>query len=238
MNIVITGASKGIGLAIARRFAEDTNVKHSFSLCARNGEELDSTRKALEKEFPKHSFLAQVCDVSDETQVKEFASTCFDAFGATDLLVNNAGFGIFKQVTELSASDFRAVLGTNLRGVFLLTRELLPPMREKKSGTIVTISSLAGKNGFSGGAAYCASKFAVRGFMQCLFLEIRKDNIRCLTVFPGSVETDLQKIIVPAPTITRMLSVSDVAECVWSSVKLPSGATVSELDIRPTNPKG
>jgi 3-oxoacyl-[acyl-carrier protein] reductase len=110
-------------------------------------------------------------------------------------------------------------------------------MKEKRSGTIVTISSLAGKHGFSGGAAYCASKFAVRGLMQSLFLEVRKDNIRCLTIYPGSVQTDFyleREQLHP----TKKLSPRDVAESVWAATSLPQTATISELDIRPTNPQG
>lgn len=237
MNIVITGASKGIGLAIAERFSHET-TPHSFALCARNETELGATRDQLAKTYPQHSYYCGVCDVSNEEQVLRFVGLCNDKLGTIDILVNNAGFGIFKPVTELSVSEFRSVLGANLRGVFLLTKNLLPAMRAKKSGTVITISSIAGKNGFSGGGAYCASKFAVRGLMQCLFLEVRTDNIRCITICPGSVETDFFKDIHNPNTSTKMLSASDIAESVWLSAYLPISATISEIEIRPTNPKG
>jgi 3-oxoacyl-[acyl-carrier protein] reductase len=238
MNIVISGASKGIGLAIAHRYAQDETTKHSFALCSRNGNELEAAVNSLKKDFPHHSFFSKTCDVADETHVRDFVTFCDAHLGAIDVLVNNAGTGIFKQVVDLNADEFRSVLGTNLRGVFLLTRELLPPMREKKSGTVVTISSLAGKHGFSGGGAYCASKFAVRGFMQCLFLEVRADNIRCITVYPGSVDTDFFIDDTRNPNTTKKLTAADVAESVWAAASLPEGATLSEIDIRPTNPKG
>jgi NADP-dependent 3-hydroxy acid dehydrogenase YdfG len=237
MNIVITGASKGIGFATCERFAKESEA-HSFVLCSRSAEEITLAVERLKVLYPLHTYFGTACDVSDEQQVRSFAALCNEKFGAADLLVNNAGFGLFKPVTDLSASDFRSVLGTNLRGVFLLTRELLPPMREKKSGTIITIASLAGKNGFPGGTAYCASKFAVRGFMNCLFLDVRSDNIRCATVFPGSVDTAFFDTISRPNTTTKMLQPSEVAETVWLASRLPMGATASEIDIRPTNPKG
>ncbi len=237
MNIVITGSSKGIGLAIAQRFSRET-TSHRFALCARNETELTATREQLAKNYPQHSYYTSVCDVSDEQQVLKFVDLCNEKLGTIDILVNNAGFGIFKTVTELSVSEFRSVLGANLRGVFLLTKNLLPPMRAKKSGTIITISSIAGKNGFSGGGAYCASKFAVRGLMQSLFLEVRTDNIRCITICPGSVVTDFFKDIDSPSTSTKMLNASDIAESVWLSAYLPLSANISEIEIRPTNPKG
>ncbi len=237
MNIVITGASKGIGLAIAERFSQET-TPHAFALCARNETELAAMRDQLAKSYPQHSYYSSVCDVSNEAEVLRFVALCNEKLGAVDILVNNAGFGIFKPVTDLSLSEFRSVVDTNLRGVFLLTKNLLPPMRAKRSGTVITISSIAGKNGFSSGGAYCASKFAVRGLMQCLFLEVRTDNIRCITICPGSVETDFFKDIPAISTSTKMLNASDIAESAWLSAHLPISANISELEIRPTNPKG
>jgi 3-oxoacyl-[acyl-carrier protein] reductase len=113
-------------------------------------------------------------------------------------------------------------------------------MKECKSGTIVSISSLAGKNGFAGGAAYCASKFAVRGLMQSLFLEVRDFNIRVITIFPGSVDTDFFDTAGhPLGMQARhVLRAEDVATAVHVAAMLPARATISELDLRPTNPQG
>src|SRR5207248_1985004 len=116
-------------------------------------------------------------------QVEAFSVAACAAFGSVDVLINNAGIGLFLPVLEMSAEDFDRVLAVNLRGVFLMTQAVLPRMMQRKSGTIVTISSLAGRNGFQSGAAYCASKFGVRGLMQSLFLEARESNIRVITVF-------------------------------------------------------
>jgi 3-oxoacyl-[acyl-carrier protein] reductase len=154
------------------------------------------------------------------------------------VLVNNAGFGIFKTVSELTAKEFDDVIATNLRGVFLITQAVLPAMRSKKAGTIITISSLAGKNGFATASAYCAAKFGVRGLMQSLFLEVREDNIRVVTICPGSVDTDFFTADTEHIRSKHALEAADVADAAFMVTQLPQNATISELDIRPTNPKG
>ncbi|MFI5265088.1 MAG: SDR family oxidoreductase, partial [Candidatus Kapaibacterium sp.] len=187
----------------------------------------------------QHVYFSRTCNVSREKEVNEFVTEFEGKFGAADVLINNAGFGIFKSVLEISKTEFESVLATNLRGVFLFTRAALPAMRLKRSGTVITISSLAGKSGFKGGTAYCASKFAVRGMMQCLFLEVRTDNIRFLTICPGSVETDFFVNNEHGSEVKpkKVLNAEDVA-CVELAVLLPQNADISEIDIRPTNPKG
>lgn len=239
MNIVITGASKGIGLQVARTFAKQ-NEKHAIGICARKKDELENAAKELRGISSRHDFFSSVCDVSQEKEVNAFVSEFEQKFGAIDVLVNNAGFGIFKSVIDLTKQEFESVIATNLRGVFLFTRAALPKMRARKTGTVITINSLAGKNGFAGGAAYCASKFAVRGMMQCLFLEVRTDNIRFVTICPGSVDTEffVDENLDSGRRAKKALMAQDVADCVEFAVRLPQNADISEIDIRPTNPKG
>ncbi len=238
MHVMITGASKGIGLAIATCFA-DAEKNMSLSLCAREESQIIEAKRSLEVEFPSMKILAARCDVSQEQDVKHFVREAEQSFGGIDILINNAGFGLFKSVTDLSAEEFDRVLGTNLRGVFLITQAVLPGMKDRRSGTIVSISSLAGRNGFAGGAAYCASKFGMRGLMQSLFLEVREFGIRVITIFPGSVDTNFfdtagHPLGSSAPDALRA---EDVAAAVHATVMLPASATISELDIRPTNPQ-
>ena len=263
MNIIITGASKGIGLAITKTFARQ-NKKHAIGICSRKKDELDAAEKELRGISSQHEYFSSVCDVSQEKDVNAFVADFEKKYGAVDVLVNNAGFGIFKSILEISKQEFESVIATNLRGVFLFTRAALPKMREAKTGTVITISSLAGKNGFAGGTAYCASKFAVRGLMQCLFLEVRTDNIRFVTICPGSVDTEFfsrTDIPVRRPsdsnggdtnsgtdTLVRAggaslkskkaLIAQDIADCVALATILPQNADISEMDVRPTNPKG
>jgi 3-oxoacyl-[acyl-carrier protein] reductase len=236
MHVMITGASKGIGLAIARSFAVEKDA--TLSICSRDEAEIAETKRKLEMEFPSMKIVATRCDVSQEQEVNHFVHEAERSFGSVDILINNAGFGLFKSVADLSAEEFDRVLATNLRGVFLMTQAVLPGMKNRRNGTVVSISSLAGRNGFAGGAAYCASKFGVRGLMQSLFLEVREFDIRVITIFPGSVDTDFfdtagHPLGSNAPYVLRA---EDVAEAVHAAVMLPSGATISELDIRPTNP--
>jgi 3-oxoacyl-[acyl-carrier protein] reductase len=238
MTIFITGASKGIGYAIAAKFLTACTGEIQLAICARNAAEIEQARSTLARLNSSAVILAGVCDVADETSVKQFIGRVQNEFGAIDVLVNNAGFGIFKTVSELTAKEFDDVIATNLRGVFLITQAVLPAMRSKKAGTIITISSLAGKNGFATASAYCAAKFGVRGLMQSLFLEVREDNIRVVTICPGSVDTDFFTADTEHIRSKHALEAADVADAAFMVTQLPQNATISELDIRPTNPKG
>ena len=136
-----------------------------------------------------------------------------------------------------SLDDWDETMATNVRGIFLVTKAVLPSMRRKQGGTIINMASLAGRNGFVGGTAYCASKHAVLGFSRALMLEVRADDIRVVALCPGSVDTPLmssQDMFQPDPD--RILKPEDVAQVVSDVLALRPGAMVSELDLRPTNP--
>jgi NADP-dependent 3-hydroxy acid dehydrogenase YdfG len=183
--------------------------------------------------------LTAVCDVANEQSVHDFGKLVLKEFGAVDMLVINAGYGVFKPIEQLTNEEFDGVIATNLRGAFLTAKTFLGSMIERKSGTIVAIGSLAGKNGFVGGGAYCTSKFGLRGLMQSLFLDVRDKNIRVTTIFPGSVDTNFfTRNEGGSIRSKKALAPEDVADCVFHVSMLPQGATVSELDIRPTNPLG
>jgi 3-oxoacyl-[acyl-carrier protein] reductase len=238
MHVLITGASRGIGQAIATVFADHFRADLQLSLCARNKADLEAVRSRLE-EATSCQVFAQACDVTMSDDIDAFAATAQTKFGPVDVLVNNAGIGRFESVDKMSTEDFDNVLAINLRGVFLMTRAVLPNMMQRQRGTIVTISSLAGRNGLENGAAYCASKFGVRGLMQSLFLEVRDNNIRVLTIFPGTVDTDFFAPLGGlSASMKQPLEAEDVAHAVYGAISLPGRATISELDLRPTNPKG
>jgi 3-oxoacyl-[acyl-carrier protein] reductase len=157
--------------------------------------------------------------------------------GPVDVVVNNAGLGHFAPVDELTVAQFDETMAVNVRGVFLVTRAFLPDMRKKKSGDIVNIASLAGKNAFLEGTAYSASKHAVLGFSKTLMLEVRKDNIRVISICPGSVDTPFfGKAGEELKNADRVLTASDVAQAVVGALEMPGRAMISELDIRPSNP--
>jgi 3-oxoacyl-[acyl-carrier protein] reductase len=236
MHVMITGASKGIGLAIVRRFAAERDVR--FSLCARAENSLAEVQKMIEEESSPVPIFSAGCDVSNEREVEHFVREAEQRFCPIDILINNAGFGLFRSVEEMTTEEFDSVLATNLRGVFLMSQAVLHGMKQRRSGTIVSISSLAGRNGFAGGAAYSASKFGVRGLMQSLFLEVRDFDIRVITIFPGSVDTEFfDRAGHPlGDRAANVLRADDVAATVHAAAMLPQNATISELDIRPTNP--
>jgi 3-oxoacyl-[acyl-carrier protein] reductase len=176
-------------------------------------------------------------DVGVESDVRQMVAQVTGALGPVDVLVNNAGVAIVRPFDQLSLDDWDTTMATNLRSLYLVTREVLPGMRQRKSGAIVNIASLAGRNGFVGGTAYAASKHAVLGFSRALLLEVRKDDVRVIAICPGSVDTALireQSMLKPDPA--RILRAEDVADTVLSALRLPQRATVSELDVRPTNP--
>jgi 3-oxoacyl-[acyl-carrier protein] reductase len=227
---IVTGASKGIGKSIALSLA-NTGVK--VVLVARHQDDLES----LEKEIHKNGgiCIAVQADVADEAQVSRLMEKTTNAFGSIDILVNNAGYGIFSKVIDTALKDYDGMMNVNLRGVFLCCKGVLPTMIRKKSGAIINIASLAGKNSFVGGATYSATKWGLLGFSRSLMLEVRDFNIRVVTICPGSVNTsfsdhskDSDKIIQP----------QDVADTVLFALTMPARSNVSEIDIRPTvNPK-
>ncbi len=225
---VVTGASKGIGKAIAHALArEGAHVV----LAARSQKDLDAVVQEFTREGLKASPVPT--DMSIPAQVSELIEGTVKGFGRLDILVNNAGIGIFKNVQEMSVEEFDAMWNVNLRGVFLASKAALPAMIKANRGVIVNIASLAGKNSIKGGAGYCATKWALRGFSSSLMLEVREHNIRVVTIFPGSVETNFSQNSKKGPNITQP---DDVADVVVFAVTAPERSMFSEIDVRPTNP--
>jgi NAD(P)-dependent dehydrogenase (short-subunit alcohol dehydrogenase family) len=229
---LVSGATHGIGRATAFALGR---AGYRVGVCAR-------TPAAVE------SLVAELCaagieaagraaDVADPVEVMDVVEHVSRALGEIGVLVNNAGILIARPIEELTLEDWDATMATNLRGLFLMTRAVLPPMRARGHGDIVNVASLAARNGFAGGSAYAASKHGVLGFGRALMLELRKEGIRVITVCPGSVDTGMlhdQPMLKPDPA--RILQPEDVAETILHSLRLPERALVSEVDIRPANP--
>jgi 3-oxoacyl-[acyl-carrier protein] reductase len=229
---VVTGATEGIGRAIAQALL-DRHAK--VAICARTDKKVQATVKELSGKG--RTVVGIAADVSSEAEVRKFGDFVHDRLGPVDVLVNNAGLGHFAPVEKLTVKQFDETMAINVRGIFLLTRAFLPDMRKKKSGDIVNIASLAGKNGFLDGTAYTASKHAVLGFSKSLMLEVRKDNIRVVAICPGSVVTPFfEKAGQELKNADRVLRAGDVAQAVVATLEIPGRAMISELDIRPSNP--
>lgn len=184
-NILITGASSGIGKQTAIEFAK---LGANIILIARRKEKLDE----VEKELKKFNILTLVCpcDVSDKTQVKEMSKTVLEKFGSVDVLVNNAGFAIYGSVKDLSVDEIESQMETNYFGMMYCIKNFLPSMLEKKSGHIVNVASVAASFGLPGIASYCASKFAMLGFSEGLKHELNGTGIGITVVSPIMVRTE------------------------------------------------
>jgi 3-oxoacyl-[acyl-carrier protein] reductase len=229
---LVTGATEGIGRATAFALGR---AGYAVGVCARTPSKLRTLLDDLAQ--AKITAAGHPADVGVESDVKALVTTITSALGPIDTLINNAGVAILKPFDQLTLDEWDTTMATNLRSMYLVTREVLPAMRAAKQGTIVNVSSLAGRNGFAGGTAYCASKHAVLGFSRALMMEVRKDGVRVITICPGSVDTPLiRNQSTLTPNLEKILHADDIAESILGTIRLPARATVSELDIRPSNP--
>jgi 3-oxoacyl-[acyl-carrier protein] reductase len=229
---IVTGASRGIGEGIALRLAEE---KHDIIIFGRDIPALKNVQKEIIKKGVECSFFSG--DVADVKFVNNSIHKILDKYGKVDHLINNAGIGIMKKVVDAELEDFKKQVDANLFGVFNFSKAVLNSMIEKGKGSIINIASLAGKNSFIGGSMYSATKHAVLGFARSLLLEVRQYNIKVATICPGSVDTHFGSGGNDPRSKGEILKPEDVAEAVISIIKLPVRALISEIDLRPTNPK-
>ena len=230
---LVTGGSRGIGRAIARRLAKDGRA---VVITGRDEERLRDTAAELSNETGR-SVSYEVADVRDPAAVdrlfERLDAAAAESSGRLDLVVANAGIGLFKPCAEISPDEFRDVLMTNLFGVFLTCRAAIPRLLRNGGGDVVTIGSLAGRNAFPGGTAYNASKFGLNGFSEALFQEVRQDGIRVSQIQPGSVDTDFHS----QDDASWMSTPDEIADAVADVVALPRRSHISRLEIRPAKPK-
>jgi NAD(P)-dependent dehydrogenase (short-subunit alcohol dehydrogenase family) len=227
MVAIVTGGSKGIGLAIARALVDRGG---QVAISARSDAEL---AKAAQSLGAADRVLAVRADVRDPADAQRLVDDTVARFGGVDVLINNAGVGKFANVSDMSIEDWRQVIETNLSGVFYCTRAALPLMRTRGAGFIINISSLAGKNAFAGGAAYCASKAGLDQFSEALMQEVRHDNIRVSYVMPGSVATGFGH---SSGGADWKLASDDVARVVVDLIAHDPRSLPSRVEIRPSRP--
>ena len=228
---IVTGGTKGIGGGIAEAL-----IREGVSVCisARHQDEVDRAVKELNE--PKAGrAMGLVCDVRRHDQVAALIDHTVKELGGLDILINNAGVGSFETVEQTSPEDFRAVLETNLFGVFYCCHEAIPQMKQRGGGYIINISSLAGANPHPRMAAYNASKFGLNGFSEALMQEVRHDNIKVSYIMPGSVNTEFGGDS-PNDEKSWQLTPADIARVVIDLLHHDDRALPSRVEIRPSKP--
>lgn len=227
---LVTGGTRGIGRAIARRLAAD---EFAVAISGRTEKSVEKAIGSFRKEgIEIKGFAADCRNEEDQRDLLRFVER---EFGRLDLLVNNAGIGHFECVDRLSPARFREVLETNLLGPYYAIHYAVPLMKKGGGGFIINIASLAAVNAFAGGAAYNASKFGLLGLSDAAMLDLRHEGIRVAAILPGSVSTEFGHSHAERES-SWMLAAEDVAQAVCDLVRFPGRAIPSRLDLRPSRP--
>lgn len=226
---LVTGGTRGIGRAIVERFLA---AGAEVAFCGKDEARVIQVREELStKEGPKVD--GSVADVRSEDSVRRLFEWVDQRFGGLDILVNNAGVGRFATLEQMSAEEWNEVIGTNLTGVYHCLHEGLPRLKQRGGGWVVNIGSLAARNAFAGGAAYNASKFGLRGMSEAVMLDHRYENVRVTSILPGSVATEFGR---SGPAEWK-IQPEDVAETVAMVLSLPQRTLISQVEIRPSQPR-
>jgi 3-oxoacyl-[acyl-carrier protein] reductase len=234
---IVTGASKGIGFEVARALLKEGA---EVLICSRNTSSVDQAVLALQQAVPGRKVIGYTADVSNSGQVHELFEFADQKLGGLDILINNAGSGIFRATADLTIEEWDRTIGTNLSGSFYCSREALirfrPSDNDSKGGWIINISSLAGKNPFAGGSAYNASKFGLNGFSEAMMLDHRNDNVRVSYIMPGSVDTRFSGHADDKKSEWK-IAPEDIAEITLDILRKPGRTLVSRVEVRPSRPR-
>ena len=228
---IVTGGSRGIGLAAARLLRREGA---SVAVVGTNSAHLRTAVDTLTADEGAGRVEAVAADVRDSGQMEAAMASTVSALGGIDIVINNAGVGIFKPVAEMSVDEWRLMFDTNITGIFNTSRAALPYLRARGGGWVINVSSLSGTNPFPGGAAYCATKAAVNAFSEAFMQEVRHDGIRVAYVSPGSVDTSFG-----GGTRDKSgwaLQPGDVAQVIGDLVAYPGRSLPSRVEIRPSQP--
>lgn len=228
--VVVTGGTRGIGRAIAKAVCEQGA---RVAICGRDEESAQRAAAELISET-KAQVIGVGADVRDREAVRKLFEQVDREFGGPDVVINNAGIGVFSSVADLSESDWHRVIDTNLTGVFHCSQEALARFRQRGGGYLIQIGSLAGKNPFAGGAVYNASKFALNGFAEAMMLDHRHENVRVSTILPGSVDTQFSPR--SGSSNEWKIAPQDIADIVLMLLRMPERTLVSHVEVRPSRP--
>ncbi|HET7105865.1 MAG TPA: SDR family NAD(P)-dependent oxidoreductase [Candidatus Acidoferrum sp.] len=225
---LITGGSRGIGKAIAGRLAA---LGAAIAICGRDEQNL--TIASRELQAAGANVLARRADVTKEAEIRGLVEATEKQFGGITILVNNAGTGGggFGAIQDKSEAEWDQVMNTNLKSIFFVSRAVIPGMIQRRSGDIINISSLAGKNTFAGGGIYCASKWGLQGLSGCMAEDLRAHGIRVSVICPGSVATDFTGRGPKDPA--KVLTADDVAHAVAMVASQGPQSFISEVQMRP-----
>ena len=230
---LVTGASRGIGKAVAIRLAQQGA---DLVMIARDQPELSSVGETIEKSGQK--VLVVPGDATNEKQVRETVEKASQKFGKIDILVNNVGIGFYKPFTDTSVEEYDKMVASNFKSTFLFTRFVVPMMIERHYGQVITISSGSGKAGYAGEALYCGTKFAEMGLMESLDRELLQHNIKVSVVCPGGVNTYFALGAGRTkgdPSLEEYLDPEMVAEAVTFVAAQPWKSMITELTLRPVS---
>ena len=228
MIVVITGASKGIGKAVAEKFAADG---HTLILCARNAGQLQSTAGEIIAAYPHCTVKTKTVDISIKDKVIAFGNWVLQTAGVPGIVVNNAGTFLPGDIHTEEDGVIEKMIATNLYSAYHLTRILLPAMMQAKSGHIFNMCSIASLQAYPNGGSYSISKFALAGFSKNLREELKPYNIKVTAVYPGAVYTDSWAGSGINPE--RIMQSVDVAELIHTTSKLSPQACVEDIILRP-----
>jgi 3-oxoacyl-[acyl-carrier protein] reductase len=226
---VVTGGTRGIGRAIAERLLREGAA---VAICARSRDSVDRAVAAMQ---PLGRIFGYPADITRVEEVRGFFEAVDREFPGVDILVNNAGEGVFRKAGEMTPEEWHRNIDLNLNAAFYCSREALARFLKGGGGFIVNISSLAGKNAFSGGAGYNASKAALNLFAEALMLDHRNDNVRVCTIMPGSVDTGFGGKRREAAS--WMIAPEDIADAVAMVLRMPARTMVSRIEMRPSKPQ-
>lgn len=227
---IVTGASSGIGAEFSKMLVENGATVYGL---ARSEDKLNAIQDKLGGDF-----IPVIMDITNSEVLEEWVDDTFDEDHSPDILINNAGLGIFADVEDLKVREWDNMINVNLSGVFYLTRLIVPLMKENKSHChIINISSIAGIMGNPTLTGYNASKYGLRGFSEALFKEVRYDGIKVTCLFPGSIATNFFDSIDEMETHPHMMQPSDISGTVKFLLETPDNFLINEMTMRPLNPK-
>ena len=225
---IITGASTGIGRSLAVKLSK----QYLVYLISRNKENLNKTKELINAQNNDCKII--VSDISKTESMNDIYSQ-IEHKEKIELLINNAGIGVFKSITDTTIKDWDNTINTNLRGSFLMTKMIIDNLKSKQNGKIVFISSVAGLQPYKNSTAYVASKYAIRGFSASLREELREFNIKVMTVFPGAVNTPIWDNKNMDELREGMMKIDDLTKTICHAINAPNNCVTEEITIRRTS---